>query len=261
MMRIRLVQTALKDFSLKTGLFRQTVFKTYRFMFEPHQLEFLMRCLRETKDVEGHILEIGCAYGATTVVLKKFLDHLGSTRPYTALDTFAGFLPEHTDYEIRERGKRAINRHAFSVNKKTWVAESLRQCQVAGVELVEGDATKFDYSTRAPIAFCLLDLDVYQPVSVLLPILYEHLAPGGIIVVDDCWEHFRWDGARIAYLEFAEANALAPEITCEKLGVIHRPAASSRPGRRAWRGPGEAGESRRPRPLRGQDTTTRKGAA
>ncbi|MGA7623528.1 MAG: hypothetical protein WB630_12720 [Candidatus Acidiferrales bacterium] len=53
------------------------------------------------------------------------------------------------------------------------------------VKSVEDDVTKFDFSTIAPIAFCLLDVNLYKPISDVLPKIHGNMSPGGIIVVDD----------------------------------------------------------------------------
>jgi hypothetical protein len=45
---------------------------------------------------------------------------------------------------------------------------------------------QLSFETLRPIAFCLLDIDLYQPTRDVLPHLYDALAPGGMIVVDDC---------------------------------------------------------------------------
>ena len=91
---------------------------------------------------------------------------------------------------------------------------------VKRVKSVEIDVTKFDFAAIAPIAFCLLDVDLYQPIKNVLPRIYEAMAPGGIIVVDDCKAGELWNGALHAYEEFVQQREVPGEIAAEKLGII-----------------------------------------
>src|SRR5262245_32818740 len=50
-------------------------------MMTPPQLCFLCKCIKDVRNVDGIILEVGCAYGATTVFLNKYLDAQGSEKP------------------------------------------------------------------------------------------------------------------------------------------------------------------------------------
>ncbi len=81
----------------------------------------------------------------------------------------------------------------------------------------------FDYSTIAPIAFCLVDVDPYVPIAKALPRIYHHLVPGGIIVVDDCAPDQTWDGALQAYSEFCRSMNLPEDLRHKKLGLIEKP--------------------------------------
>jgi SAM-dependent methyltransferase len=192
-------------------------------MFSPNQLIFLTQCLEATRDVPGCYAEIGCAYGRTTAFLRKFMDENGIVRTYYALDTFNGFVPEHLDYEANRRNKdRTVDRW-FVNNKKAWFDHSLKVSNVGSVVSIECDATQFDFVSIGPIAFALLDVDLYVPIANLLPKLYENLSPGGMILVDDCAPHEHWDGALEAYEQFVSRNGMAHRIMLDKLGVITKP--------------------------------------
>ncbi len=210
----------VKDLSFRTGVYRQTLFKVYHFMYEPHQLEFLLRCLRQTADVPGACVEVGCGYGATTIFLKKYLDHLGAHKRYIAIDTFSGFVKGHAQYEVQTRGKDSRLIDAFTLNRREWVSQSLNQAGVSEVELVQCDASAYDFRSSDGISFCLIDVDLYKPIAAVLPKVYSELTKGGIIVVDDCQPHPMWDGALVAYEEFVRERGLSHEIVCEKLGVV-----------------------------------------
>ncbi len=113
-----LLRRLIRHFSFHTGILRGTLFNVYPLMYTPPQLEFLLKCLRQTKDVPGACMEVGCAYGATTVFLRKFLDQLDNGKTYYALDTFSGFKKEHVDYEITVRKKDKSLVDYFKLNRK-----------------------------------------------------------------------------------------------------------------------------------------------
>jgi O-methyltransferase len=218
----RAVRSCLIELSMRTGIFDRSLFSLYNYMFSPSQLVFLTQCLAEVRNVPGCCVEIGCAHGRTTVFLRKFMNENGIAKDYWALDTFGGFVAEHVDYEVARRDKTRAISQIFVTNKRSWFEHSLKISGVDAVNSVEGDATKFDFDRIAPIAFALLDVDLYLPIKDILPKLYRNLSPGGIILIDDCMPHELWDGALAAYEEFAMGNGIERSIVLDKLGVIRK---------------------------------------
>jgi predicted O-methyltransferase YrrM len=220
----RAVRTIIKDISLKAGRNRQ-LFSLYPYMFSPAQLIFLADCITSVTDVPGSCVEIGCAYGATTVFLNKFMNDNAQLvkRNYYAIDTFQSFVAEHADYEIQNRGKPPSIKKRFKENKRAWFDKSMAVHDVKRVKSIECDATQFDLSSLAPIAFCLIDVDLYIPVKELLPKVFSVMSSGGIIIVDDCQPDQMWDGALQAYQEFTRERHLPAEIVLEKLGIVRPP--------------------------------------
>jgi O-methyltransferase len=212
----------LKDFSLKTGILRRTCFGIYPYMFTPRQLFFLTDCVRATRDVPGCLVEAGCAFGATTVFLNKFLQEENIRKPYIAIDTFSGFVPRQVEYEISERHNDLKDlRDLFSNNRRSWFEQSVSMAGITNVRSVCCDVTEFNFTSLEAIALCLVDLDLYLPIIDILPKIYAQLSPGGIIVVDDC-KRGPWDGALQAYTEFCAEKGIRPEVRCAKLGLIRR---------------------------------------
>ena len=193
-------------------------------MYGPTELVFLTECITSASSVPGSFVEVGCGYGATTVFLNKFMNEKNIKRNYYALDTFSGFEKEHVDYEIRERGKspkiKSMLQSTFTDNKQSWFDKTMLLNGVNRVKSIAKDATRFDFSTIAPIAFCLLDIDLYIPMKESLPKIYDVMSPGGVLIVDDCWKIDEWDGALQAYEEFIGSRCISREIVCGKLGVI-----------------------------------------
>lgn len=212
----------IKDLSLATGVYQNTLFDVYPYMYEPHQLEFLLGCLRETANVQGACVEVGCGYGATTVFLRKYLDRLAAHKTYIAIDTFSGFVEDHVRHEVEARKKDPLLAEQFRFNKIEWVSQSIALAGIVNVDLVRCDTSKYDFESCKKISFCLIDMDLYKPISVVLPKIYSELSKGGVIVVDDCQPHPMWDGALAAYEEFVRAHGLTSQIVCEKLGVVRK---------------------------------------
>jgi len=217
-----LVKRLVKQVCFSTGIIQP--FDVYRFMHNPVELVFLADCLNniDYSLIDGVIVEAGCGYGATTVFLCKYLQALRIFRRYYALDTFSGFTAADIAVETDKRDKGPFTRffhRAFADNKLEWFQAMTRYHGVSPMAH-QVDVGHFDFSFLAPIAFCLLDVDLYQPTALALPRIYDALAPGGMLVVDDCWDDTKWDGAFQAYKEFCEHRNIPRRIIGRKLGVI-----------------------------------------
>ena len=197
--------------------------RAYPYMYTPKQLLKICSLAEEAIQdsvQQGCIVEAGCAYGATTIFLQKYLEGKFSGQ-YYAIDTFGGFTEADVAFEKSKRQKRDMSA-AFSVNNKEWYEATLILNGVHGVQALPADVGKFDFSGLGGIAFCLMDVDLYQPIARSLPGLYENLLPGGIIVVDDCKPNRIFDGAEQAYREFCNTMNLQPEIHEGKLGILRK---------------------------------------
>jgi predicted O-methyltransferase YrrM len=218
-------KACLKHAAFVTPLHR-SLFNPYPFMYSPGELIFLAQCILRAEAVPGSFVEAGCAYGATTLWLSKYMEECDIDRDYYAIDTFSGFPRYSVEYEYHHRHKSddvtqflATN---FGDNRQAWFDKTMAHHHAYRVRSIQADVSNFDWAALAPIAFCLLDVDLYLPIKIALPNIYEILSPGGILIVDDCWPDEKWDGALQAYEEFTEAKGLEQRIVGRKLGVIRR---------------------------------------
>jgi O-methyltransferase len=196
-------------------------FRHYEYMYSPSQLGFLCQQITNTAEVPGSILEVGCAWGATTVFLNRHIDELGIDVDYYTVDTFEGF----TDEDIRteqERGRRYYYDAAFNGNSKAWFDRTMLRNNATRVTSFRADAATFDYKKLAPYRFVLIDVDLHRPVLAALEAVYDLVSPGGTIIVDDCQQGGEWGGAYEAFIGFTKAHDLDATITHGKLGVITR---------------------------------------
>ena len=192
--------------------FRRYFFYRYQYLFTPAQLAYLCSCLDRTRDVPGTIVEVGCAAGNTTVFLNKHLDSLESQKRYICIDTFEGFMTEDIRTEA-ERGKKMEEyTTAFAVNDKRWFDFTMASNNVTRVTSIKADAKTVDYTAYAPLSFCLVDVDLYEPVKAVLEKVHPLMSKGGIIVVDDCKANVAYDGALQAFQEFTSRRALPLDI-------------------------------------------------
>lgn len=215
------------------GYFRELWYPKYQFQYFPRQLCFLAKCLEDTADVDGAIVEIGCAYGTTTTFLYEYMVDSGIDRDYHCIDTFSGFTKEDIAVETQGRGKSHSYEGEFTDNDIAWFKESLARRHITDINVIKADICALD-PARLPekIAFCLLDVDLYQPVKVGLEKVYDRISPGGMIVVDDCWTKSKhmwvegvakaYDGAMQAYKEFVAEKGLPEEYAETKLALIRR---------------------------------------
>lgn len=196
----------------------------YFYNFEPSQLCFICACVEETRKLLGDLAEVGCAHGFTAVFVNRYMDYQEIEKRYYAVDTFRGFVAEDVEFEVEHRGKAPGLIAGFEDNRREWFDQTMAVNDIQRVRSIEADVNHFDLTTLGPLAFCILDVDLYRPMSKSLRELYEVLSPGGIIVVDDCdADNIRWDGADQAYREFVESEGLPYEVVHRKLGVIRKP--------------------------------------
>ena len=191
------LKTMFRDLAVRSPL-RGHVLHQYPYFFTPAMLWELCAAVDRVRDVPGSFLEIGCARGHTTVYLNRHMDASGQpTRRYVCIDTFAGFVDSDVDHEVERRGKAEHDetfRTSFTVNSKAGFETTMRLNGCTRVEAVQADVRAVDWAQYSPVAFALVDVDLYLPVRDALTDIVDHMSPGGVIVVDDCAAENRWDG-------------------------------------------------------------------
>ncbi|MDT5016293.1 MAG: O-methyltransferase [Mycobacterium sp.] len=199
----------------------------YPYMHSPTQLRVLLDAVDDALKVDGALVEVGCAWGTTTVFLNEHLrTSENGNRRYFALDTFGGFVDRDVDFEVENRSKKTEMRQfeeTFRNNSVEAVQATIDFNGYQNVTLVEADVVAHDFSDVGPIAFALIDVDLFLPVDAALEKVWQQLSPGGVIVVDDCAPNNEWDGALEAYEKFVERVGLQSDIRAVKLGIIHKP--------------------------------------
>lgn len=195
-------------------------------VLEPERYAVYLRALAEHRDVPGSILEVGCFRGTTAAEAYRMLKLWDSERHYVCVDTFSGFVPEQFA-EDEELGTDSSYRALFDYNSRRAVERTFKHLGYEKMEVVEGDIAALpDSELPEQISVCLMDVDLAMPIHEGLKKILPNMAPGGIILVDDCEEEGEtgWAGARVGYKRFAE-EAGFPEKYDAGFGVLEIPAA------------------------------------
>lgn len=215
---------------VKKGRFPEIWYPKLRTGMLGGQLAYIFHCLDETASVKGDVVEIGCAFGHSTAMMGAYMQDRGIDKKIHCIDTFTGFTDGDVAQE-RQRGKQ------FDYTKSVYAKNNIdcfrKELERHGVSptIRKADICSVSPSELPPVAFCLLDVDLYQPVVKGLRLIWEKLSPGGIIVVDDCAaanprfqvDADRFDGALQAYQEFLAEKGLPIDIHEGILGAIRKP--------------------------------------
>lgn len=194
----------------------------YPFMFTPPQLCFICQCIEQLRDVEGAIVEVGCAWGRTTVFINKYMEAQNIEKKYLAIDTFSGFTNEDIKKENPDFREYYKN-HSFQFNSKKYFDYEMTNNGIKRVESIQVDVNKLDLSKLGQLCFVLLDVDLYRPTKKSIEELFRALNPGGMIIVDDCNPDVEvWEGAYRAYMEFINEINQPTRIVYKKLGLIRK---------------------------------------
>lgn len=170
----------------------------------------------------GHIVECGVYKGASLIRFATFREVLESpySRTVVGFDAFGRF-PEQKDpldAEFIARFERAGG-EGISVEE---LRRALGLKSLSNIELIPGDigATVPRYLEEHPelkIALLHVDVDTYEPTTVILNYLYDRVVKGGVVVFDDFGTV---SGETRAIDEFFKGQ----EITIHKLPLSHVPA-------------------------------------
>lgn len=201
--------------------YRPTVlYPTPASSLQPERLYLYLDALWRRREMQGTTLEVGCWVGGTTAIAARMCARTGCRRPYVCIDTFSGFVPSQFEHDRRRHRVPALSARLFDQNSLPMVRTLLERYGCEGVDLIQGDiATLPEERLPDQIAVALLDVDLEVPVLEGLRRIVPRLAPGGIVLVDDCVVGTSWAGARPGYRRFVQEAGL-PEHYENGMGII-----------------------------------------
>jgi len=170
----------------------------------------------------GLVVECGVWRGGMSAGMAEVL---GPARIYYLFDSFEG-LPS-ADPELD--GKAAIGWQADTTSPHyfnncraeiSFAETAMQRSGVPDYRLVKGwyKDTLRAFKPPASIAVLRLDCDWYEPTTQCLEALYQHLLPGGLLLLDD---YYTWDGCVRAVQDFLARASLPERIRQSPHGIAY----------------------------------------
>ena len=218
--KARQLQTRRRVFSTLSTKTRQRVLeirkKKLTYLPEASLASLAHTCQQiQQQQIEGNILEAGCALGGSAILLAlqkpittklRVYDVFGMIPPPSASDT-----PDvHDRYETIKRGESTgiggdkyygYEDDLYELVKGHFVDFGIDLAD-SNIELIKGDLLE-TLTLQESVAMAHIDVDWYDPVKACLERIHLRLSPGGSMILDD---YFAWGGCRKATDEFLEQH-------------------------------------------------------
>ena len=178
-----------------------------------------MRIADARRHVQGCVVECGVWRGGMSAGMAEVL---GPDREYFLFDSFEG-LPqaqEQLDGAEALRWQQDTGSETYYYNCRAPIEFAERAMRLSGVPkytLVKGwfEETLPGFVPPEPIAVLRIDGDWYESTTTALESLFKHLAPQGIVIIDD---YYAWDGCSRAVHDFLSRHQLTTRIV-QELGI------------------------------------------
>jgi len=175
-----------------------------------------MRLLAEQiheEGISGAAAELGVFRGEFAALINAAFPD----RPIHLFDTFEGFSEKDIALE-REQGLSRARTGDFSDTAESLVAERL-PFPARAVFHKGWFPDSFSSCTEETFAFVSIDADLYAPTAAALPLFWERLSPGGVLLVHDV-NSTQFSGAGKAVWAFCRENGLLPMPVCDLHGSV-----------------------------------------
>ncbi len=143
--------------------------------------------LKKTMGVPGGIFEFGVFKGLSFVNLATMRDFLGMNEKIIyGFDTFDEFPKTSYEDDKKKMNEFFTEAGQYSIGIKQ-LAEVMKNKKLSNFKLIQGNiletlpSFKFDDA----VSFVNVDTDVYEPATVILKYIYDHLSKNAIMVFDD----------------------------------------------------------------------------
>ncbi len=176
-------------------------FRSFTMLHEAKYVNNLELCF-EFKEISGCVVECGVWRGG---MIAGIAEVLGADREYFLFDSFEGLPParevDGASAIAWQSDTQSPNYHNNCTAAEEEAAAAMKLSGATSFSLVKGwfNETLPRFAPPSEIAVLRLDGDWYDSTRVCLENLYPHVAPGGIVIVDD---YYNWDGCGRAVNEF-----------------------------------------------------------
>lgn len=187
--------------------------------------------IEKTKDVEGNIIETGCALGGSAICMALYKK---KDKEFNIYDVF-GMIPPPTvkdDTDVRHRyniirtgRSKGIGNDVYYGYHENLLEEVINnfndfniEPQKNNIKFIKG-LYRETLLVNQPVSFAHIDCDFYDPVMNSLEQIIPNLSVGGIITIDD---YYCWSGARKAtdeYFKFLNKKDFKFETVAGKLNI------------------------------------------
>jgi hypothetical protein len=202
--------------------------------------------LERTEGLEGDVLELGVARGASIITTGLILESLGSDRKVVGIDTFSGFPNFSTlddvsmfdsmyqedmiSYQHLERVKRNLiliqirgsslqpnqlstsgDFSSTSLNMVQSKIDSLNLSHRVSLRVADLSRSEEWLHPEQKFSLVLFDLDLYQPYAKQLPSIFSSLVDDGFIYLDEYYS-LKFPGPRLAVRDFVAERSGAKLI-------------------------------------------------
>lgn len=172
--------------------------------FDALDFEFIIQAAGTARDLPGKYVEIGTFEGRSAQVLLNYMKKTGISKDCYFLDTFAGitFDTAATSADAQWFGSHSDS----SRNSLKSVSDFLSGFE--SFHLVACDIIKDSLPAAIDhIAFCNIDVDIYEAYIHALRKVDERLVPGGVIICEDFGHAPYVLGAKLAFDDFMAGGA------------------------------------------------------
>jgi O-methyltransferase len=171
-----------------------------------------LRLAKNVTSVDGCVVQCGVWKGGMAAGLVSVL---GTQRDYFLYDSFEG-LPKAKAIDGKaaldwQSNARAAEYYDNCSASPEFAERAMMLSGAVRYHLIKGwfSHTLSQEKPRMPIAFLHLDADWYESISECLKQLFDSVAMGGLIVVDD---YFLWDGTSRALHDFLSNRSAVERI-------------------------------------------------
>lgn len=157
---------------------------------------------RKAIPISGCVVECGVWRGGMS---GGMVEILGTSRNYFLVDSFEGLpAPKELDGQAAVDYQKNVTSPGYYNNctaEEAFAKEAMARASCTSYHLIRGwfENTVPSLTFGEPIALLRLDGDWYESTMTCLTHLYDKVAKGGVIIIDD---YFAWDGCSRAVHDF-----------------------------------------------------------
>jgi O-methyltransferase len=182
-----------------------------------------LQLIETVRSVQGCVVECGVWRGGMSAGMARIL---GSQRRYFLFDSFEG-LPPAQEVDGKKAAEWQNNPAGDDYNDNCtatvdYARSAMERSGTPSYELIKGwfKDTLPAFEPGEPIAVLRLDGDWYESTLTCLNHLFDRVAPGGLILLDD---YYAWDGCSRAVHDFLSHRKASERLrTFRKLAYIEK---------------------------------------